>query len=296
MKDKKIIYLFFPFLLLQIYCLVPHAQSAPRFVDNGDNTVTDNETFLMWRKNTPSPMVSPAVTWNEALAKCEELDLGGYRDWRLPTVEEWATIIDTNNQAPALAEPNPFENVIVSAPYWSSSDYIFGPDYTCDALGCPLKASVALLYLGYFGHQNKDNRAFVWPVRSTMKIVSAVKQTPVKQKPPVAGIVKEKAKRTGLSEKGLLFIQPELLSKEFEIQGIEKQKQVRFGPYLQMSISENSKAVLKPQNTGIKIDISIYEIDQRRVNLFNNSAMTFELPVRLRIEPDTGAIIFYKQP
>jgi hypothetical protein len=296
MRIRKIIYLFLPFLMLQIYWPVPYAQSAPRFVDNGDNTVTDSKTFLMWRKSTPSPMVSPAVKWNEAFTECEELNLGGYSDWRLPTVEEWATIIDTNKQAPALAEPNPFENVIVSAPYWSSSEYIFGPDYTCDDLGCPLKANVALLYLGYFGHQNKDNRAFVWPVRSTIKTAAAVTKTPTKRKAPAAGIVKEKAVKAGPSENGLLFVQPELLSQEFELQGIEKQKQVRIGPYIQMSVSENSKAVLKPKNTGIKIDISIYEIDQRRINLFNNSAMTFELPIRLRIEPDTGAIIFYKQP
>jgi len=296
MKIKKIIYLFSSFLLLQIYGPVPNAQSAFRFVDNGDNTVTDNETYLMWRKSTPSPVVSPAVTWNEALIKCEELNLGGYKDWRLPTVEEWATLIDANNQAPAFVEPNPFENVIVSAPYWSSTEYTFGPDYTCDAFGCPLKARVALLYLGYFGQQNKDKKAFVWPVRSTVTAVAAVTQTTARQKAPIAGIVKEKAKEVISLEKGLLFVQPELLSEEFEFQGIEKQKQVRLGPYIQMSIRENSKAVLKPKNTGIEIDISIYEIDQRRVNLFNNYAMAFELPVRLRIEPDTGAMIFYKQP
>jgi len=296
MNIKKIIFVLFTFMSLQINTPVPNAQSAPRFVDNGDNTVTDNETFLMWRKGTPSPVVSPAVTWNEALTKCEESNLGGYRDWRLPTIEEWATLIDANNQAPALVEPNPFENVIISAPYWSSTEYTFGPDYTCDALGCPLKAKVALLYLGYFGHQNKDKKAFVWPVRSTITTVAAVTQITANQKTPIVGIVKEKAKKVTPSGKGLLFVQPELFSEEFEFQGIEKQKQVRLGPYIQMSINENSKAVLKPKNTGIKIDISIYEIDQRRVNLFNNYAMAFELPVRLRIEPDTGAMIFYKQP
>lgn len=273
-------------MFLQINTPVPNAQSAPRFVDNGDNTITDNETFLMWRKGTPSPMVSPAVTWNEALTKCEELNLGGYKDWRLPTVEEWATLIDANNQAPALVEPHPFENVIISAPYWSSTEHTFGPDYTCDAFGCPLKAKVALLYLGYFGQQNKDKKAFVWPVRSTIKAMAAVTQTTAKQK----------AKKITPSGKGLLFVQPELLSEEFELLGIEKQKQVRLGSYIQMSIRENSRAVLKPKNTGIEIDISIYEIDQRRINLFNNNAMAFELPVRLRIEPDTGTMIFYKQP
>ena len=295
MKTKTIIFIFFSFLLLQVFIPIPNAQSASRFVDNGDNTITDNITDLMWLKTTPSPIVSPAVTWNEALEKCKELTLGGYKDWRLPTVEEWATIIDTNYQFPALVEPNPFENVIVSGPYWSLSEYTYGPDYTCDAFGCPLKANVALLYLGYFGHQDKNKKAFTWPVRSTVT-VAVVTQTPAKKEPPIVKIVKDKAEITRLSEKGLLFVQPGLLSEEFELQGIEKQGQVRLKSYIQMPINKNSKAVLKPIKSGIEIDIFIYEIDQRRVNLFNNNAIAFDLPVRMRIEPDTGALIFYEQP
>jgi hypothetical protein len=295
MKTKTIIFVFFSFLLLQVYIPIPNAQSASRFVDNGDNTITDNITDLMWLKSTPSPIVSPAVTWNEALEKCKEFTAGGYNDWRLPTIEEWATIIDTKNQFPALIEPNPFENVIVSGPYWSLSEYTYGPDYTCDAFGCPLKANVALLYLGYFGHQDKNKKAFIWPVRSTVT-VAVVTQTPAKKEPPTVVIVKDKAEITRLSEKGLLFVQPGLLSEEFELQGIEKQEQVQLKSYIQMPINKNSKAVLKPIKSGIEIDIFIYEIDQRRVNLFNNNAMAFNLPVRMRIEPDTGALIFYEQP
>jgi len=295
MKTKTIIFVFFSFLLLQVYIPIPNAKSASRFVDNGDNTITDNITDLMWLKSTPSPIVSPAVTWNEALEKCKEFTAGGYNDWRLPTIEEWATIIDTKNQFPALIEPNPFENVIVSGPYWSLSEYTYGPDYTCDAFGCPLKANVALLYLGYFGHQDKNKKAFIWPVRSTVT-VAVVTQTPAKKEPPTVVIVKDKAEITRLSEKGLLFVQPGLLSEEFELQGIEKQEQVQLKSYIQMPINKNSKAVLKPIKSGIEIDIFIYEIDQRRVNLFNNNAMAFNLPVRMRIEPDTGALIFYEQP
>jgi hypothetical protein len=295
MKNKTIISIFFSLLLLQFAIPLPNAQSSLRFVDNGDNTITDTITGLMWRKGTPSPLASPAVTWAEALEKCEKLTLGGYNDWRLPTVEEWATIIDPSNQFPALAEPNPFENVIVSGPYWSLSEYTYGPDYTCDAFGCPLKASVALLYLGYFGHQDKDKKAFIWPVRSTIEVAVA-DQTPAKEKPRTVEIVKEAAGTIKNSEKGLLFIQPGLLSEEFELQGIGRYGQPESKTYMQMPINMDSKAVLKPKGSGIEIDILIYEIDQRRVNLFNNNAMAFELPVRMRIEPDTGALIFYKQP
>jgi hypothetical protein len=295
MKTKIIISVFLSLFLLQMNIPIIIAQPATYLVDNGDNTITDNINGLMWRKSTPSPITSPAVTWEKAVEITSQLNLGGYNDWRLPTIEEWATIIDVRNQFPALVEPNPFENVIVSSPYWSLTEYTYGPDYSCDASGCPLKAHVALLYLGYIGHQNKDKNGFIWPVRSMVKVAVAT-QPPQKEEPPIVEIVKEEVEPSVLSRKGLLFIQPRMLSKEFELQGIERKEQVHLKSYIQMPINKNSKAVLKPKQGGIEIAISIYEIDQRRVTLFNNNAMAFNVPVRMRLEPETGALIFYEQP
>jgi hypothetical protein len=62
---------------------------ANRFVDNGDWTVTDNCTGLMWQKTTPM-----GHTWQSALTYCENLDLGGHIDWRLPNVRELQSIVD----------------------------------------------------------------------------------------------------------------------------------------------------------------------------------------------------------
>ena len=61
-----------------------------RFVDNGDGTITDLATGLMWQK-ADSGMT---LNWEEALEYSEELELGGHDDWRLPNVKELQGILD----------------------------------------------------------------------------------------------------------------------------------------------------------------------------------------------------------
>jgi hypothetical protein len=51
--------------------------------DNGDGTVTDSSTGLMWQK-TPECRTD----WNSAIVYVRELSLGGHSDWRLPRIEE----------------------------------------------------------------------------------------------------------------------------------------------------------------------------------------------------------------
>lgn len=76
-----------------------HLGNAPSFTDNGDGTVTDNVTGLMWQQ---SPDVdgdgdidaADKVSCDEAVAGAGELDLGGYTDWRLPTIMELFSLID----------------------------------------------------------------------------------------------------------------------------------------------------------------------------------------------------------
>ena len=63
-----------------------------RFVDNGDGTVTDNLTGLMWQKN-PGGYVS----WKSALAICENLELAEFNDWRLPNIKELVSVRDGFN-------------------------------------------------------------------------------------------------------------------------------------------------------------------------------------------------------
>jgi hypothetical protein len=59
------------------------------FKDNGDGTVTDLNTGLMWQQGE-----TPALNQREALKYCEDSRLGGHDDWRLPNMREIATLID----------------------------------------------------------------------------------------------------------------------------------------------------------------------------------------------------------
>ncbi|MBR4725980.1 MAG: DUF1566 domain-containing protein [Lachnospiraceae bacterium] len=65
--------------------------SELRFVKNGDGTITDKVTGLMWMEEE-----TPLLTQKEALIYCQELDLAGHKDWVMPTLKELATLINLN--------------------------------------------------------------------------------------------------------------------------------------------------------------------------------------------------------
>ena len=65
------------------------------FIDNRDGTVTDDATHLMWQKDG-SPVT---MTWAEAKSyagKLNEESFAGYSDWRIPTVEELASLMESS--------------------------------------------------------------------------------------------------------------------------------------------------------------------------------------------------------
>ena len=100
--------------------------SGVRFVDNGDGTITDNQTGLQWEKKTGSVGsfafcdfnpdsggtcadlgdVNNLYDWNEATGEWlsrlngttvdpdAQSGLGGHTDWRIPTLAELSTILD----------------------------------------------------------------------------------------------------------------------------------------------------------------------------------------------------------
>jgi len=66
-----------------------HTGNSPRYLDNGDATVTDLVTGLMWQQ-----AVGPKVTYAEAVAGAKTFNLAGYSDWRLPSIKELYSLID----------------------------------------------------------------------------------------------------------------------------------------------------------------------------------------------------------
>jgi hypothetical protein len=62
-------------------------ESAARFVDNGDGTVTDTIRKIMWQKGDNGK----EVTFEEAQKYCQSLRIGSHVDWRLPKPDELET-------------------------------------------------------------------------------------------------------------------------------------------------------------------------------------------------------------
>ena len=68
------------------------------FVDNGDGTVTDLATGLMWSQDDSGV----GMDWEDALAYAEGSELAGYDDWRLPSVKELQSILDYSKSPNAI--------------------------------------------------------------------------------------------------------------------------------------------------------------------------------------------------
>ena len=68
-----------------------YTRNKMAFKDNGDGTVTDKNTGLMWAKAQ-----GKRVSWQAAVAGAKTLKLAGHTDWRLPTIKELYSIIDFN--------------------------------------------------------------------------------------------------------------------------------------------------------------------------------------------------------
>lgn len=64
--------------------------TQPSYQDNGDGTVTDLVTGLMWAQDQSEQ----SMPWEQADDYCESLTLAGYDDWRLPTIKELWSIRD----------------------------------------------------------------------------------------------------------------------------------------------------------------------------------------------------------
>lgn len=87
---------------------------ASELVDNGNGTVTDQRTGLTWCQQETSEM-----TWEEALAFCENYSFANYNDWRLPNIKELRSISNDQLSKPSVSTTS-FPNALANS-YWSST-------------------------------------------------------------------------------------------------------------------------------------------------------------------------------
>lgn len=95
--------------------VIPPVQLTVRFTDNGDGTVTDQLTDLIWQ----TVPYSDSLTWEQALNYADTLSLAGETDWRLPNIKELQSVTDLRHYNPS------FDTAFFSIPsqgrYWSST-------------------------------------------------------------------------------------------------------------------------------------------------------------------------------
>ncbi|MDP7566964.1 MAG: DUF1566 domain-containing protein, partial [Flavobacteriales bacterium] len=60
-----------------------YSGNQPSYTNNGDGTITDNVTGLMWEKD-----MGIKISYPDAFTKAANSNLGGYADWRVPTIKE----------------------------------------------------------------------------------------------------------------------------------------------------------------------------------------------------------------
>lgn len=107
-----------------------------RFVDNGDGTISDYATGLMWQKADDGT----ARDWQSSIEYCENLELAGYDDWHLPNIKELQSIVDYERSPSATNSPaidpiftvteikDPENNAGHYPYYWATTTHLDGPN------------------------------------------------------------------------------------------------------------------------------------------------------------------------
>ncbi len=78
----------------------------PEYTDNGDGTVTDHVTGLMWQQSPDTDGdgdidADDKLSYDEAMAGADTFTLGGYSDWRLPSIKEQYSLMNFNGVDPS---------------------------------------------------------------------------------------------------------------------------------------------------------------------------------------------------
>lgn len=113
--------------------------TGDRFTDNGDNTITDNATGLMWIKNVMtiggiwitdygSGDEPTLFTWDDAVSNSAALSHAGKTDWRLPNIFELVTTLFSVGEDMTFSSFFPDIQLSTGGSYkiWSSSTNLYG--------------------------------------------------------------------------------------------------------------------------------------------------------------------------
>lgn len=81
-----------------------------------DETVTDTQTGLVWQQR----VLYQPISYAKATSYVKSLDVGGHTDWRLPTLTELRTLVDTTHGNPSI-DLYAFPDTPADEWYWTST-------------------------------------------------------------------------------------------------------------------------------------------------------------------------------
>jgi hypothetical protein len=124
----------------------------------GGEAVQDNQTGLIWARN--ADIVNKPLPWKEAMEFCQNLEIANRKGWRLPTKEEFISILDTSQSNPALPDGHPFNNVpqLGSGGTWGSLWT------STEKMDDSSQAFSVGMNLGRIANSNKLFDYLIWPV------------------------------------------------------------------------------------------------------------------------------------
>jgi len=121
-----------------------------RYRDNGDGTVTDAENPLMWKQSDGFQDESQFHNWYQAEEYIKKLNsgkFGGYRDWRMPTLQEAEDLFD---EEVSIRDRDRFDIFI---------DPAFSPGGASSTWTSTIKPhNGAVIFYYRYGHANINNR------------------------------------------------------------------------------------------------------------------------------------------
>jgi len=114
----------------------PASTPDSQLQDNGDGTVTDLKTGLMWKQCAEGLSGSDCasgtiegLTWSQALLRAQDVNSGGgfagFTDWRVPNIKELASLVEEQCSSPAINLTR-FPNTPSTNFLSSSSDVSYG--------------------------------------------------------------------------------------------------------------------------------------------------------------------------
>ena len=123
-------------------------------VQFGGTAVFDKETGLVWER---SPDTGTDLDWLEAQDLCNMLSKGGRMGWRLPTLQEWTSLLEQTQPSPALPAGHPFSLSPAQEDglYWSATA----------SAGSNGQAWLVNLNNGNVSRHDKNDSGSAWCVR-----------------------------------------------------------------------------------------------------------------------------------